>query len=55
MKKSQTQSEQTENTEAQAELKPFFFAKEGETIMATSQQEAQEILAKRLEKVEAAE
>lgn len=54
MKKVQTENEGVENAEPKAELKPFFFAKEGETIMATSQEEAQKILAERIEKAEQA-
>lgn len=44
MKSTQNKSEQPE---VKPELKPFFFSKTGETIMAASLEEAQEILAKR--------
>ena len=46
MAKSQTDNEKTvEKVEEKSELKPFFFSKEGRTIMASSLAEAQEKLA----------
>ena len=52
MKSTQNKSEQAE---VKPELKPFFFSKTGETIMAASLEEAQAILAKQQQSVEAAE